>query len=498
MSSAAELRPATDTHDLPDLSLQADGVWARLRSAALARRQLTRRALPAAVTWAFFLTFGGQGIRDLVGWYGYAVLAALCVAGLVLLAGIAGPMGPRRALPWTVVSYTALCATSLLWSAYRPASTVAVAAMVATTTGGVVAARSLGLRAMLDALTRALRAILCLSMALEFYVAAVLRHRIPPVYMRGWEHVPDSYYWVNGMLFDGGPIQGFVGNRNPLAFIALLALLCTLVRLLGRNESVVGTVSWSMLSVLVLVLTRSATVLVAALASLGLLVVLLCLRRVPPDRRRRVIAVLVGVVGAVILVLFSQHDAVAGLLGRSSDMSGRMVIWDRVLDLSSERPLLGYGWILVWVPSIPMFSTLVIRPDGTPTMQAHNAYLDALLQTGVVGMAIIVALVVSVVLGAYRVALRSLDRQTITIAPALLVTALAVQSLTESHLLFEGNWMLVVAIATWLGVRADAEPRHRLRRVAARFSGARGADDPWAGQSAGTAPQLTRYPTWMR
>ena len=99
---------------------------------------------------------------------------------------------------------------------------------------GVLLACGLSLREMTDALSRALEAILVLSILLELYVGLVLRHPLVPVYMRNWDVVPVSYYWINGEILRGGPIQGIVGNRNPLAFIALLTLLCVTKYLKGN------------------------------------------------------------------------------------------------------------------------------------------------------------------------------------------------------------------------------------------------------------------------
>ena len=36
-----------------------------------------RRLLPALGTWVFFLTFAGQGVRNVVGWWAFGVIAAL-------------------------------------------------------------------------------------------------------------------------------------------------------------------------------------------------------------------------------------------------------------------------------------------------------------------------------------------------------------------------------------------------------------------------------------
>ena len=119
----------------------------------------------------------------------------------------------------------------------------------------------------------------------------------------------------------------------------------------------------------------------------------------------------------------------------------------KVLALWEQHTFLGWGWIMYWVPWIPMFGTLVIRPDGTPTLSAHNAYIEALFQTGVVGAALIVVLVLTLTFRSFRLAVHYLDSDASVLLPALLMTAMVVQSMTESRLLSEGNWVTVCAWA---------------------------------------------------
>ncbi|WP_237564391.1 O-antigen ligase family protein [Actinomyces sp. 432] len=123
-----------------------------------------------------------------------------------------------------------------------------------------------------------------------------------------------------------------------------------------------------------------------------------------------------------------------------------------MLDLWEEHTILGWGWIMYWVPWLPVFATLVVRPDGTPTMSAHNAYIEALFQTGVVGAALVVVLVLLLLFRSFRLALRNIDSDASVLLPALVMTALTVQSFTESRLLSEGNWVVVCALGTWLGL----------------------------------------------
>jgi len=337
--------------------------------------------------------------------------------------------------------------------------------MLATTTTGVLLACGLSLRQFTDALSRALEATLVLSFLLELYVALVLREPLVPIYMKDWEEVPPSYIWVEGNIFQGGPIQGIVGNRNPLAFIALLTLICVVVRWRDYRLRLPNFLIWSALSIMTLILTGSATVIVAAVVCGIVMLFLWLLRHVPVALRTTVIVAASTLGVAVIVFAIGWHSQVTALLGRSPDMTGRWEIWLKVIDLWEQHTFLGWGWIMYWVPWIPMFGTLVIRPDGTPTLSAHNAYIEALFQTGVVGASMIVVLVLTLLIRSFRLAVRYLDSDASVLLPALLMTAMVVQSMTESRLLSEGNWVTVCALGTWLGLHKNME---------------RERDDPWA------------------
>ena len=190
----------------------------------------------------------------------------------------------------------------------------------------------------------------------------------------------------------------------------------------------------------------------AAVICAVLAVVLWWLRHVPRDQRYQAILRTAGACLLLGLVaLLFRHD-LAMLLNRSPDMSGRAIIWERVIDLWQQHSILGWGWVMYWQPWLPVFQTLVVRPDGTPTMSAHNAYLEALFQTGIVGFALIVTVVLLLLVRTGRLALLYLDSAPSVLLPLLVSTALAIQALTESRLLSEGNWMVACAIGTWLGL----------------------------------------------
>lgn len=75
------------------------------------------------------------------------------------------------------------------------------------------------------------------------------------------------------------------------------------------------------------------------------------------------------------------QDWVLGLVGRSTDLTGRSNIWNIVLGLSSEHPYVGYG--IGGAPELARY----LGFDA----HAHNGYLQLLLELGWVGVALFLA-----------------------------------------------------------------------------------------------------------
>lgn len=417
---------------------------------------VSERFLPAMGVWVFFLTFSGQGIRNVTGWVPFGMIALLSLVLMWLMFWGAQRRVTMRRLSLSVSAFVAVCCLSTIWSQYRLETFASALISVATTSAGIFLAISFPLRHMLQLLTTSLKWMIAVSYVLEIFVALFLGHRLAPLYMANWKEVPELYYWVNGLLFQGGPIQGFVGNRNPLAFIALLLLLCVLVQWIESRSNHMSHAFWMGMALLTLGLTRSATVSVAALASCVVVLFFLFLRHFSLRERRFYARAALTAAGSFVLVAVLLHEQLTQVLGRSSDLTGRGVIWEKLLQLWTVHPFEGWGWLVIWPPWIPLFRGLVVRPDGTPTMQAHNSYIEALFQTGLIGLTLLAFAVLWVALRIFRVALRSVDRDLMPMLAAALMTAMFVQSFTESRLLTEGNWVLFVAFATWLKVRTES------------------------------------------
>ncbi|GAA2242048.1 O-antigen ligase family protein [Herbiconiux moechotypicola] len=420
----------------------------------------TTKALSVLVV---FTAFAGDFWRNLLGWWGYlALVAAITAAVAVLMTrrGLWRRLDPRR-LPRTLLLLATLMVLSLAWSAYPGATVLGILAQAATTLCALFLAVANGWPQLALAASRAFTAILGLSVAFELVAAIFVRQPVLPFFTDySGQKVPNAFYWTQADLFTGGPIQGIVGNRNLLAFVALLALVTVGVLLAQKLVRTRPAVAWLVTAVVVLALTRSATVIAALVVTAGMLGVLLLARRVGPGRRMGVAVATAALAVAAVVAVSASWSTLLGLFGKSDDLTGRVDIWNSVVSLASERPVFGWGWVSYWVPWVEPFDGLAVR-NGVTYLQAHDAWLDVWLQLGFVGLALFAFFVLGSWHRSWWFAVdtsldgrgRPLPHLAVTLAPALILTALLVQSLVESRLLVEGGWLLLVAI----GVKSKIE-----------------------------------------
>jgi exopolysaccharide production protein ExoQ len=406
---------------------------------------LYRRTL---ATLGLFTMAAGDVWRNLIGWWGWGAIVVLLVVLVVIeLVRIRADL---RRLPYPLIAYMALAAASIAWSAYPGASAIGVAALLATVAYAVFLATALDLTTFVRCLGTALRWILALSLAFELFVSTVVRDRLLPFWV-DWSHldkIPAAFYWSRNLLFEGGRIQGIVGNANILAFAALLAVVTFSVQIAARSTSRVWTTGWLIVALGTLALTRSSTVLIAGVAVALVALYLWLVRRVPEERRVPwfVGGGLIAAAGLAAVIVF--RGSLLALLGKSADLTNRLDIWDTVLGLAVQRPAFGWGWTGYWWPWVEPFQDLIVI-KGVPYYQAHNAWLDIYLQLGIVGLVVFGALVIST-LG--RGWIRALDLahgrgKAIGLLPVLVTVMLIVHSLAESRLLIEIGFALLVVFA---------------------------------------------------
>lgn len=417
-----------------------------------------RRVALAALT--MFTLLSGDAWRYTITWYGWGVVAT----GIVVAWGAVAVRRriELRRIPIALGSLLGLMAASIIWSYYPGATAIGIVATGATAFAGVVMAHTVSLEQLVRALSAALKLIIGLSLVFELVVAVFFRRAVLPLWVNYDEPIPLAFYWSRNLLFEGGRIQGIPGNANLLAFAALIAVIVFAIQLAERRIGHSAGWWWLGASLLTLALTRSSTVIVAGLVALLALVILIVARRLTMHGRFTLYGLTALAAGVAVALALTFRQQLLILLGRSDDLTGRLDIWAAVIGLVEQRPVLGWGWVSYWAPWVEPFDDLVII-RGVRYLQAHNAWLDVLLQLGWIGLIVFTVLIVTT---STRVLSWSVDAPrgdhvsspALRLFPALLLTVLLVHSLAESRLLIEAGFVLLVYLAVASRLRGVTVP----------------------------------------
>lgn len=420
----------------------------------------SRRFRSVFAAFTLFTLFAGDFWRYSIGWWGFgAIVLALLAGSIALLVHHRARWHVAR-LPYPLLVFLGLATLSLLWSFYPGGTALGLVTTWITAVIGAALAISFSWEELLRALGHAMRALLGLSFLFEFIVSAFIRRPIlplvpsPGVDYDSLETIPKLLYWSRDLFFEGGKIQGIVGNSSLLGFIALVSLIVFAIQLAAKSVNRFWGSFWFLVAIAAVACTRSATIYIAIVVILAVVAMVLLLRRTRGAAHGAVYLVAAGLVAGAAVVVSTMSTQLLALLGKSSDLTGRLDIWQTVADLASERAVAGWGWISFWIPWVPPFDDLVFA-SGVRQLHAHNAWLDVWLQLGTIGVVVFAALVLSTLVRSWQFAvdrpnvdpIAEARHTVVSLLPLLLLVALLVQSVAESRLLIEYGLALLAIIA---------------------------------------------------
>ncbi|MEO6941871.1 MAG: O-antigen ligase family protein [Terrimesophilobacter sp.] len=411
-----------------------------------------------------FTLLAGDAWRLALGWWFFGTIAiamTLCAGWLLWLQRSRWAIG---GMPLPLLAFLTFATVSIFWSHYPAATALGLFTTWLIVVNAVALAITFTWAELLRALGLVLRFIIGVSLLFELFVSVVLRERLlpffgqPGVNYASYNRIPDMLMWSRDQLFDvfgDGRIQGILGNANSLGFIALLAVIVFGIQLASGTVRRMSGAIWLLLAAATILMTKSATVTLAAAGVAVVLLVVLLVRHAKTGRGRVLVySASAAVLAAGVVTAFLLRSHLLDLLGKSSDLTGRLGIWQKVIDLAEQRPAFGWGWVSYWVPWADPFHNLVFR-SGVRQLQAHNTWLDVWFQLGLVGLLLFIALVGAALIKSWQHAVdrpqkapgAPLRHSAITLLPLLVLVALAVQSLAESRLITEYGFAILVVVA---------------------------------------------------
>jgi len=406
-----------------------------------------------------FIISAGDTVRYSIGFFAWGVLCVVLALVALFFFVRSNPRATLARIPFTLIGLLGYMLLSTAWSFYRPYTLLGYAGTLIATIFALFLISNYSWRQLLGKFSHVFWFILAASFAFELYAAVIVRGPIAPIFKNYTGPVPPSgaYYWTQGWLLKGARIQGIVGNANLLAYVAMLGFIMFAIRYSIRSGSRFVNLTGLLMATAAFALTRSAGIGFAmGLAAVVALVALIVEGRDRETRHRyyRVAWTGFGILTFFILVYRGQLFT---LIGKSPDMTGRLDIWKAVMGLIGQRPLQGWGWISYWMPGVKPYEGLIVR-DNVTYYQAHNSYLDMWLQLGVFGFLLFVALLTLTFIKLWRLAVR--HTSPLYLWPVLVYVALLAQNLTESRLIVELGWVLLVILAVKVNEPAELlEPR---------------------------------------
>lgn len=406
--------------------------------------------------WCIFVLFqalAGTALVHAFDEMGAAVIAIGSALVSLLLWFVVRPPVQWRRLPEFALAYVLWATISIFWSAWPQTTAITLLLLYITTLQALFVGSVLTWRELVRAIASALKWVLALSIVFEAWVSVFIGEAVMPGFQpRPEGDVDPIVFWSRNNLFDGGRIQGIVGNANLLGPLCLLAIVVFAIRIAAGAPRRVLLYLWIGLAAFMMIRAGSATAYIAAAGAAIVLATVLLMRRArkPGERTPYYIGyALVGIGGAVTLWLL--RDTIFALVGRDSDLTGREQIWEAVTEKASERPWTGWGYATPWNPSDPAFDGWIID-HGETVMQAHNMWIDAYFQLGIIGVVLLGFTYLAFVWRAWFFAvdrprwdLRD-DRpySALSLLPTLVGAILLVEGFAESAPLLLWGWMFVV------------------------------------------------------
>jgi exopolysaccharide production protein ExoQ len=406
----------------------------RLPPSRLAVLEETMGSAPVAqaLAWCVLgVAFGAPAIGRVIGTPGLvAMLVVLVVVAILVLLARRRYLDWHGLLPLSIIAFIVWCAVSVAWSGYPRESLEGLFDLAVYAFLGLTVALTRDLIQIVRTTGAVLRVLLTASLLLEVASGIIF-------------DVPFAFLGIEGSLANGGPIQGLFETRNLLGMVTSIALVTFVIE--WRTRSVPKAVARYSIAVALLCLFFSGSpvtlivVLVLAVASSALY----GLRRARPEARRVLQGVLLALGSVSLIVAYLIRTRIIDLLNAGSEFEVRYRLWLRVWDWIQVNPLEGWGWIGRWHAEPPYtYITLVVgREHGS----GLNAFLDVYLQVGLVGVFSFVLLCGFAFLRSWLLA--SNRRSTVYVWPALVLVALLATGLTESFLLVEAGWLLLVICA---------------------------------------------------
>lgn len=235
---------------------------------------------------------------------------------------------------------------------------------------------------------------------------------------------------------------GAFSSKNQLGFYASLGLFFAASYLLIWRQKglwLMASGGVGLLSAYCLLASQSATSAITTAGVLALCAGYMPVAQLSPNHRKLLVSglVVVGVVAIIGALQMGAVDAVLGIFGKDSTLTGRTYLWQQGIEAIRDNPILGTGYQGYWVPGFADAERLwddffITARSG---FHFHNTFIEVTVETGLVGLALLCMIMLINVFG-HLSAMLSRNRDPASTLLCALSVLLLIRAFVEVDVLF--------------------------------------------------------------
>ena len=115
---------------------------------------------------------------------------------------------------------------------------------------------------------------------------------------------------------------------------------------------------------------------------------------------RLVVVLFVPFISGLFLILLLLFPNLLLLMGKDPTIAGRTTLWEQVIRHIQQGTFVGMGWTYSWPDNSVLF--IKLKEMGIPLHHAHNEILNWLLTLGVLGLALVLWIYISMIVGGVK------------------------------------------------------------------------------------------------
>jgi len=204
-----------------------------------------------------------------------------------------------------------------------------------------------------------------------------------------------SYSLHSGTPFYGG-VTTYKNGLGVLCFITGLFLVWDLIYMF-RNKSLLKSktpllVNIVLIAMIFWLLTMAQSATAAAVFIVGTFVLIIMEMPILKNNIKKLDIVMFSLIFLTLLI-FLSFNALEGIitsLGRDMTLTGRTVIWKKVLGIDIN-PIIGTGYGSFWLGERGEF---LLDLNWQKLTQAHNGYIETYLNLGFIGLSLLIMMII--------------------------------------------------------------------------------------------------------